>query len=323
MLVAAVSGILMHRHLFSDIFTLRGRGRVVGLRDLHSVAGTWTLPHAFVLAFTGAYLSFTIAVGLPMLAKIAFKGDVREMVTVLNGLRAVDPRPAAPANLDDILSDARKRADAPLLLVGIDNRGRADARITVFPAPRRGELSAYAAHLQRSDWRAHSRAADPRNASPRRGCVAARSHRPGAFRQLRRLVVARRLVRARRRQRLRDLERIEPLGPTQVRPARMARARPRNGMGRRRTAVRDGGGRRRLFRQPAVARDRVLDARRLPDRGRARARPGAVGAAGRTRAAAPVRRDWRIAAGAAAVARCRRRPGLERRRLPPGRTRCR
>jgi uncharacterized iron-regulated membrane protein len=142
MLVAAVSGILMHRHLFTDIFTLRGRGRLVGWRDLHSVAGTWTLPHAFVLAFTGAYLSFTIAVGLPMLAKIAFGGDVREMVTVLNGLRTVDARPAALANLDSVLADARSRAGAPLLLVGIDNRGRADARITAFPAPKPGELSA-------------------------------------------------------------------------------------------------------------------------------------------------------------------------------------
>jgi uncharacterized iron-regulated membrane protein len=142
MLVAAVSGILMHRHLFTDMFTLRGRGRLVGLRDLHSVAGTWALPHAFVLAFTGAYLSFAIAVGVPMLAKIAFKGDVREMVAILNGLPVVDTRPAASANLDDLLSDARNRAAAPLLFVSLENRGRADARITVFPAPRPGELSA-------------------------------------------------------------------------------------------------------------------------------------------------------------------------------------
>jgi uncharacterized iron-regulated membrane protein len=142
MLVAAVSGILMHRHLFTDIFTLRGRARMVGLRDLHSVAGTWTLPHAFVLAFTGAYLSFAIAVGLPMLAKIAFQGDIRLMVTTLNGLPVVDARPAAAANLDDVLADARSRAGARLFFVSVENRGRADARITVFPAPRPGELSA-------------------------------------------------------------------------------------------------------------------------------------------------------------------------------------
>lgn len=142
MLVAAVSGILMHRHLFRDIFVMRGRARLVGLRDLHSVAGTWTLPHAFVLAFTGAYLSFAIAVALPMLAKIAFKGDVREMVTTLNGLNVVDARPAAIADIDRILSDARQRAGAPLMSAGWENRGRADSRITVFPLPRSGDLTA-------------------------------------------------------------------------------------------------------------------------------------------------------------------------------------
>ncbi len=142
MLVAAVSGILMHRHLFRDIFLMRGRDRLVGLRDLHSVAGTWTLPHAFVLAFTGAYLSFAIAVALPMLAKIAFKGDVREMVTTLNGLNSVDARPAAIADIDRILSDARQRAGAPLMSAGWENRGRADSRITVFPTPRSGDLTA-------------------------------------------------------------------------------------------------------------------------------------------------------------------------------------
>lgn len=142
MLVAAVSGILMHRHLFRDIFLLRGRDRMVGLRDLHSVAGTWTLPHAFVLAFTGAYLSFTIAVALPMLAKIAFKGDVREMVTALNGARVVDPSAAPTASVDRILSDARQRAGAPLRFASFENRGRADARVTVFPMPRAGDLLA-------------------------------------------------------------------------------------------------------------------------------------------------------------------------------------
>ena len=66
MLAAAVSGLLMHRHLMRDIFTLRpGAQRLVSRRDLHTVAGTWILPHAFVLAFTGAFFSFAISVGVP------------------------------------------------------------------------------------------------------------------------------------------------------------------------------------------------------------------------------------------------------------------
>ena len=41
-----------------------------------------------------------------------------------------------------MLSDARKRAAAPLLIAGWENRGRADSRITIFPAPRIGDLTA-------------------------------------------------------------------------------------------------------------------------------------------------------------------------------------
>jgi hypothetical protein len=77
-----------------------------------------------------------------MLAKIAFKGDVRLMVTTLNGLPAVDTRPAASANLDDVFADARNRASAPILLAAIENRGRAGARVTFFPAPKPGEMFA-------------------------------------------------------------------------------------------------------------------------------------------------------------------------------------
>ena len=41
MLAAAVSGLLMHRHLIRDLFTLRpGAERLVSRRDLHTVAGT-------------------------------------------------------------------------------------------------------------------------------------------------------------------------------------------------------------------------------------------------------------------------------------------
>ena len=52
MLVAAISGLLIHRHLFKDIFTLRRNSPLLAGRDRHSVAGTWSLPFAFVLAFT-------------------------------------------------------------------------------------------------------------------------------------------------------------------------------------------------------------------------------------------------------------------------------
>jgi uncharacterized iron-regulated membrane protein len=142
MLAAAVSGLLMHRHLIRDIFTLRPGGeRLVSRRDLHTVAGTWILPHAFVLAFTGAFFSFAISIGVPVLAKIAFNGDQTAMIETLIGLkRTPDPRPQVGANLDTILADAYRRVDAPIGFVSIDHWDRADSHITIRHLQKNGEL---------------------------------------------------------------------------------------------------------------------------------------------------------------------------------------
>jgi uncharacterized iron-regulated membrane protein len=142
MLAAAVSGLLMHRHLLRDIFTLRpGAQRLVSRRDLHTVAGTWILPHAFVLAFTGAFFSFAISVGVPVLAKIAFNGDQPAMIEALIGMqKQSDPRPQVSASLDTILTDAYRRADAPVAFISIDHWDRADAHITIRHLQKDGAL---------------------------------------------------------------------------------------------------------------------------------------------------------------------------------------
>lgn len=142
MLAAAVSGLLMHRHLFTDLFTLRGRVRMAGLRDLHTVAASWTLPHAFVLAFTGAFFSFATSIGVPLLAMVAFGGDRAALVeTVVGAKEQPDPRPADGVNFDHVFADARERAGGTLTFANIDHWGRADAHITVRSGPRDGALN--------------------------------------------------------------------------------------------------------------------------------------------------------------------------------------
>ena len=80
-----------------------------------------------------------------MLAKIAFKGDVREMVTTLNGLRAVDARPWAIANIvgrDVLAVSARLAAAWRFWLRRRETAAAPNSRITIFPAPRSGDLTA-------------------------------------------------------------------------------------------------------------------------------------------------------------------------------------
>ncbi len=141
MLVAAVTGFVIHRHLLRELFTLRKyRKGLLVRRDTHVIAATWNLPFAFILAFTGSYFSFTSSVGFPALAMVAFGGDQVAMSDALNGgVTPEDTAAAVPANLDSILADVGTRAVVPNFIV-VDHYGRADARVTVFTGAEEGAL---------------------------------------------------------------------------------------------------------------------------------------------------------------------------------------
>ncbi|BAV65445.1 PepSY-associated TM helix domain-containing protein [Sphingobium cloacae] len=142
MLVAAISGLLIHRHLLKDIFTLRRRANPVLVdRDRHSVAGSWSLPFAFILAFTGSFFSFFGTIGVPVVAMAAFGGNVQALSdTVFGNPGAPDPRPVAMGNLDRIASDAIRRSGRVPTFVAIEHFGRADSKVTSFQPPASGNI---------------------------------------------------------------------------------------------------------------------------------------------------------------------------------------
>ncbi|MEM9027944.1 MAG: PepSY-associated TM helix domain-containing protein [Pseudomonadota bacterium] len=142
MMVAAISGLLIHRHLIRDMFTIRGRGqRVLTYRDQHSVAGTWGLPFAFLLAFTGSFFSFVGSFGLPVLAMVAFGGDQMAAIRTIVGTETLRPGVRRPTvNLDTVLADSRRRVGSMPVEVSIENYGRQNSRIEVTHYPREKHL---------------------------------------------------------------------------------------------------------------------------------------------------------------------------------------
>ncbi|ATE66691.1 PepSY-associated TM helix domain-containing protein [Rhizorhabdus dicambivorans] len=142
MLVAAISGLLIHRHLFKDIFTLRRRANPVLVdRDRHSVAGTWSLPFAFLLAFTGSFFSFFGTVGVPIVAMAAFGGDQQALSDAVFGNPGKEDKSLRPiGDLDRMAADATRRAGGAPIFVSIEHYGRADAKITTFHDPAPGGL---------------------------------------------------------------------------------------------------------------------------------------------------------------------------------------
>ncbi|MFT3966201.1 MAG: PepSY-associated TM helix domain-containing protein [Sphingobium sp.] len=138
MLVAAISGLLIHRHLFKDIFTLRrDASPVLVNRDKHSVAGTWSLPFAFILAFTGSFFSFFGTIGVPIVAMAAFGGNVQALQEAVFGNPGKpDARIVGIGNFDRITSDAIGRAGTVPTFIAIEHFGRADSKVTTYHPPR-------------------------------------------------------------------------------------------------------------------------------------------------------------------------------------------
>ncbi len=142
MLVAVISGFVIHRHLIKELFTLRRRGdRLIAARDSHVNASTWNLPFAFLLAFTGAFFSFGSAAGLPGIAFIAFGGDVDTLIEkVLTPPIPEDASPAPLANIDAMLDDARQRTGTEPTGMLITHWGRRDASVQIATASAEDEL---------------------------------------------------------------------------------------------------------------------------------------------------------------------------------------
>ena len=76
MLVSLISGVLLHRRILSDLFTLRlGRSLRLAWSDSHRSLGLWGLPFHLMMALTGAMLGFA-APALTLAAATAFDGDL-------------------------------------------------------------------------------------------------------------------------------------------------------------------------------------------------------------------------------------------------------
>lgn len=140
MMFAAISGVLIHKHVVRDAFVAaRNPSRLVGARDLHVLAGTWGIPFAILLALTGAFLGFAISVGVPIMAMIAFDGDRQAMIALLlDRPEPVDLAQAPLAALDFVIRDAMQRTGATVGSIQISNYDSVGATISVFMGPSPG-----------------------------------------------------------------------------------------------------------------------------------------------------------------------------------------
>ncbi len=143
MLVAAITGVLIHKHILRDLFTTERPGaRLVSFRDRHTLAGVWSLPFAVLLSFTGAFLSFAISLGLPVVALVAFAGDQEAAIaTVLGEPAHMDITRVQTTDIAAVFADAAIRAGTEVGGAQIHHYGTASGTIETFHPAADGALT--------------------------------------------------------------------------------------------------------------------------------------------------------------------------------------
>lgn len=136
LLLALVTGVVVHRRLFADFFTFRpGKGPRSWL-DVHNIAGVVSLPFQLMISYSGlVFLMFSF---MPLIASAWYgpgPGAVRSLYADLFPPLAVAPaagRPAPLALLAPVLRDAQARwGGAPVATLDVQHPGDAHARIQV------------------------------------------------------------------------------------------------------------------------------------------------------------------------------------------------
>ncbi len=139
LLILAISGFILHRHLIMDIFlSPRLTTRLLNTRDRHNLAGTWGIMFSFILAFTGAFFSFATTLGLPVIAITAFEGDQQKaMETVMGVPEQEDKTPMPFIGLEKIIARVQQKDAARSLprVISVMHMGRADAKVLTVHNP--------------------------------------------------------------------------------------------------------------------------------------------------------------------------------------------
>ncbi len=135
MLVAILTGIVTHKKIFRDFFTLRrGKGQRSWL-DGHNATAVLALPFHLMITYTGIV---TLMAMLMPWAAVANYSDQSKMFDALfpraaKVERADTPMPLAP--LTQVVADAERRLGGPAGFISVSEPGDAAARITVSRTP--------------------------------------------------------------------------------------------------------------------------------------------------------------------------------------------
>ena len=136
MLVALVTGVVVHKRIFKDFFTFRpGKGQRSWL-DAHNATAVLALPFLFMIVYTGLTFFYTSYMPWPLQAAYGQDGYQRYQLE-LDGKQAAARRPrgGAPAAMQDLallVPQAESLMARPARRVLVEQPGRAGMVVRIF-----------------------------------------------------------------------------------------------------------------------------------------------------------------------------------------------
>lgn len=140
MLVALISGIVIHKKFFKEFFTFRPAKGQRSWLDAHNATAVLVLPFHLVITYTGLVIFYLIY--MPAAMDALFDGDRDAASRAIRGApverqaaehrRGESPSIAPLTDLAPLLAEA-ERAIGPVASLSIQNPGRSDARIEARP----------------------------------------------------------------------------------------------------------------------------------------------------------------------------------------------
>jgi uncharacterized iron-regulated membrane protein len=135
MLALCVSGVIVHRKILADFFTLRTRRKPRRLiLDLHNLSGTFALPFHFLITLSGLVIFF--AIYFPATWQIVYDGSRQAFLADAYGTmyESRSGRPGDTASLDAMVDEARRLWNgASLRYVIVRNPGDAKSIVQMGP----------------------------------------------------------------------------------------------------------------------------------------------------------------------------------------------
>ncbi|HEX7027874.1 MAG TPA: PepSY-associated TM helix domain-containing protein [Gammaproteobacteria bacterium] len=144
MLVALVTGVIIHRRIFKDFFTFRPKGsKQRAWLDAHNVSSVLPLPFHLVITYTGLVIFFLTY--FPAGMHSAFGGDEEKFYKAAEGgfHREAGGRPAPLHALDPLVARAEQEwgDGQKALWVNIEHPGDSNAVVVVWRAQPKDEIA--------------------------------------------------------------------------------------------------------------------------------------------------------------------------------------